>query len=306
MFHVEHFLGYTVTGNLNMKIKFLQILAWLAAIVLIGLSGTLNWSLIRSAYILREDRLVELSNNYEETGDLSYILMTAILDPSRGNLVEVNSILLDGGEYQVAEILNIFSKDEHFNILAAEAAIFNFDYQAADKYLQKVPDGQSKQELINFYNILKENNTIPVLSTPVTNAGKLVFMVANKDFTLYDINNNLGDSITEINKNYQGRTENILLQAQNLANLGFDTLALMLLDENPITCNRDYYDIKSSILYDLSDTEGAIKVIEEGLDCDPTNVRYISKAIEYYQFSGDSSKAEFYRQRLGYLNRIGE
>ena len=305
MFHVEHFLGYTVTKDRNMKMKFLQIAAWLAAIVLIGLSGTLSWSLIKSAYILREDKLIKLSNKYEETGDLSYVLMEAILDPSKESLVEVNSILLDGGEYQVAEILNIFSEDEHFNILAAEAAIFNFDYQAADKYLQKAPDGQSKQELIVFYNILKENNTTPVLSTPVTNAGKLIFMVANKDFTIYDINNNLGDSINEININYQGRTENILLQAQNLANSGFNTLALMLLDENTTTCNRDYYVIKSSILYDLPDTEGAIKVIEEGLICDPTNVPYISKAIEYYQLAGNSAKAEFYRQRLNYLNQIG-
>jgi len=306
MFHVEHFLGYTVIKDWNMKIKFSQMATWLTVIILIGLSGALNWSLIKSAYILREDKLVELSNNYEETGDLSYVLMTTILDPRKENLVEVNSILLDGGEYQVAEILNYFSKDDNFNILAAEAALFSLDYQVADKYLHQAPDSQSKQELITFYNILKGNMVMPVLNGPVTNSGKLVTMVANKDLTLYDIYNDLGKSITKINNNSKGRAENILLQAQNLANLGFDNLALELLDENPMTCNRDYYIIKSSILYDLPDTEGAIKVIEEGLICDPTNVHFISKAIEYYQLAGNSAKAEFYRQRLDYLNQIRE
>jgi len=306
MFHVEHFLGYTVIKDWDMKTRFLQIATWLATIILIGLSGVLYWSLIKSANTLRENKLIELNNNYEETGDLSSVLMTAILDPSKENLVEVNSFLLDGGEYQVAEILNNFSKDEHFNILVAEAALFNLNYQIADEYLHEVPDNKGKEELIIFYNILKGDEVISALDDPETNAGKLIFMVVNKDFSIYVLDNKLGESITEINNDHKGRTENILLHAQNLANLGFDNLALILLDENPMACNSDYYIIKSSILHGLPDTEGAIKVIEEGLSCDPANIHFVSKAIEYYQLTGESARAEFYRQRLGYLNEVGE
>jgi hypothetical protein len=246
----------------------------------------------------------ELSSKYEETGDLSYILEATILNPSRENLLETNDILLENGEYRIAEIVNHLLSDRYFPPKAAEAALFNFDYSVAEQYLEKLEEGESKSELLLFKDYLQTESSQPAPKLPLTGAGKLLRMAEDQNFTTYMIDNDLGEFISNINQPSIGKTKALLLTTANLSNFGYHNIALRALSKNPATCNLEYYQIKAGIYVKLKIPARAVQTIEEGLSCNPASIKLLSAAVEYNLLADNNSKADYYRARINYLGLI--
>jgi hypothetical protein len=243
--------------------------------------------------------------SYENTGRLSYLIQAAIMQPDSKNLTKISDRLLDEGEYRLAGYAYIVTNDSQFHLKAAEAALLNLDYEVAQKQLAATPDSSEKEELILFLQVVSGENT-GSLEQPKTNAGKLLTMVTLKTFSLYPLEGEMGKSISAINRDHPDKIDNLLSQADHLATMGHYHLALETLTEDPGECTKDFYLLKSD-LYNKKEQYGvALKVIEEGMRCNPTDQALLSRAVEYSISLAEPTKAEYYKQRLNYLVNISD
>jgi hypothetical protein len=289
-----------------MKSKLIYILATVATLLLIGVSGFLAWYSVRQVSQLQPKYVDALLEKYASTGDLSYLLEATIVSPDKLNLQGTTDILLQNGEYQTAKTINYFLKDPDFNLKTAEAALFNLDYTAANYYLGLLPDDAQIQELIIFRKHLTEFSDATMEWEPQTNAGKLLTMVAAKDFSLYPIPYEIGGVLAEINEGTDKDYRKRLLAAQNMSDFGYTYLALNVLTDSPGACNQDYFLIKAKTYDALSLGSEAISTINQGLKCDPVNIDLLKRAADYNIKIGNPSQADFYLSRINYLNQISK
>jgi tetratricopeptide (TPR) repeat protein len=268
------------------------------------MAGFFGWKILSGLNDYRHKYVRALSIRYEESGDVSDLLELTLLSPTSRNISETNDILLITGDYKTAELLNMLVKDENFSLKVAESALFNFDFEIAEVYLTAAPDSKAKNELIIFQQHQQNNSNNTVEDEPITDAGKIMKMIQEKDFYIYDIRYPIGSVISENNIQHSEHIENVLMNADSLADFGYYHLALQTLSENLASCNKDYFIIKSDIYRDMNNYADAIAVTEQALVCNSTDLELLSLAIEDYLKVGDPSKSEFYQRRFNYLNNI--
>lgn len=303
MFHVEHSGERRLSSKVSKKTRILA--EFLGIWLILGTAAfCAYWAGLQGANLLKAASK-SFYEEYRERSQLSFILESALTAPSKDNLLSIERLLLDKGEYKTAELLDHYIKNPNFYPTAAEAALFNLNYDRADRYLAKIEGKEERNELFSLRTALT-GPIVETVSGPMTNAGKLLEMINTGNFHLYRIDNPLGEQISRINNLTKGMVENRLRQAQNLSENGYYYLALATLKADPGRCTRDYYILKADIYGNQESYDEALQATEQGLTCSPIDQTLISKGIEYSLLLGDSARAEFYRQRLNSVVKISK
>lgn len=273
----------------------------LLAILIIILAGALGRIFIEYASDQLPDYSEHQKRQYTATGKPSYLLQSLVTRPTKNNTFEILLVLLDEGDYQLAERLNFFLKVDSFQILAADAALLNGDIVKARNYKNNTKESPTVEEFNNFI-LAAEGKKFEQILAPQTESGKLLKMVGVNDFSLYALRDTLGRDLGYTVGN--ARTlSGLLHRAELLAQNGHPHLALLLLNTKDNECSKEYYIIKSNIER-VAGSDQQLDTIEEGLGCRPDDPDFLEKAVLYSNESADHSKAKFYQERLKYLSDL--
>lgn len=273
----------------------------LFVIFMIILAGFFTYFFIKRASIWLPERSVYYYNQYVDTGRPSYLIQSLITKPKKDNTLRVLLLLLDEGDYQLAEILNRLLKVNNFQILAADAALLNGDVPVASNYMKDIKDSSLLKEFDNFI-LANGGEKYESTIAPQTESGKLLRMIEINNFDLYVLRDSLGEDLINLDKN-TGALNALLERAELLARGGHPQLALLLLNSRVNECSRDYYIVRTDIER-LTGSGLELATIKRGLACRPDDFEFLERAILYSTEAADYSGAKFYRERLEYLRRL--
>jgi hypothetical protein len=274
--------------------------------LLIFATGLTVFFFVREGGSLFKNQSNRYYSEYQLTGKLSDLLKSAILNPKGERGDDISTALLESQSYEVAEIFNIVAPSTDFYIKATESALFKHDLHNANKYMAKIPEGTKMDELSLFKTWITTESPEYLLETTETNAGKLMYMVSKQDFSLFILDNYLGKEITANNNTHPGKKENLLLQAQTLANNGFQKAATSILNEDDYSCNTDYYLVLSDVYVGQDNQIEALDTIDRGLQCDSMNIKLLNRAREYSTQLNRVDLVEEYEAQLQYLTEISD
>jgi hypothetical protein len=219
-------------------------------------------------------------------------------------MANITRLLLDAGDYQTADFINYLYKVPNYNLLAAQSALFDKNVPVADKYLASISAGAQYDELIAFKGWVSSLEPNYTLLTTETDAGKFMYMINERDLTLFTIDGDLGREISENNAEYPERLQNIFHNAKLLANYGFYAQAITLLSSEHLKCNTEYHIFRASLYEEMGNPRESYNQVEEGLVCDPTNSALLKEAVRYSRLLTRDAEADNYQARLKQLENL--
>jgi hypothetical protein len=244
---------------------------------------------------------------YQRYNQPAYLYMSSIIDPSVDNLSQISLILAEDGEFQVANVLALVLRNEDLYQKIAEEAALRQNVEGLRFYKDLITSAKY-EELNTFIDIVQGRIFYSDDVPPLTNPGKLLFMVYHNDFNTYNIDGKLGEGIDII----QGSNTSVLAKrisfAQMLTEHGLDRLALQVVEEITLEypCLTEVYTIEAEINWTLNKGSESLRIINLGLACNPNDEEMLELAIYFAKESGDISKANSLSKRLFELNKIAK